>query len=136
MNGGKNGIVKKEGIVNVSRKGKFELLALTKTKLKGNGELLWCEVNGIIAGVQEIERAREVVAVLMKDEWYSVMTDFGCVSSKVIWVKFKFSLVKICVVVKNSSTEEAIKEMKSFLNYLDRVVDRLCNEYRLCMIEI
>ena len=33
------------------RKGKFELLALTKIKLKGNGE-----VNGIISGVQEIER--------------------------------------------------------------------------------
>ena len=131
-----NELEEKEEVVDIFRKGNFELFDLTKTKLKRNGEVSWCEVNGIIAGVQEIERAREVVAVLMKDEWYSVMTDFGCVSSKVIWVKFKFSLVKICVVVKNSSTEEAIKEMKSFLNYLDRVVDRLCNEYRLCMIEI
>ena len=49
---------KREEVVNVFRKGEFELLALTETKLKGNGEVLWCEVNGIIAGVQEIERAR------------------------------------------------------------------------------
>ena len=82
MLSGKNGIVKKEGIVNVSRKGKFELLALTKTKLKGNGELLWCEVNGIIVSVQEIERAREGVVVLMNDEWHSAVIDFGCVSSR------------------------------------------------------
>ena len=37
---------------------KFELLALTETKLKGNGEVTWCVVKGIIAGVQEIKRAR------------------------------------------------------------------------------
>ena len=44
-------------MVDVFRKGKFELLSLTATKLKGNGEVLWCGVNGIIAGVQGIERA-------------------------------------------------------------------------------
>ena len=44
------------------RKGKFELLALTETKFKGNGEISWCGVNDIIAGVQEMERAREGVA--------------------------------------------------------------------------
>ena len=36
----------------------FELLALIETKLKGNIEVC-CGVNGIIAGVQEVERARE-----------------------------------------------------------------------------
>ena len=34
---GKDGIVKREEVVDVFRKGKFELLALTETKLKGNG---------------------------------------------------------------------------------------------------
>ena len=34
------------------------MLALTETKLKGNGEVLWCGVNGIIGDVQEMERAR------------------------------------------------------------------------------
>ena len=36
-------------------------------KLKGNGEVSWCGVNGIIASVQEMERAREGVAVLMNN---------------------------------------------------------------------
>ena len=36
-----------EGI-DVFREGKFEMLALTETKLKGNGKISWCGVNGII----------------------------------------------------------------------------------------
>ena len=41
-----------EEVVEVFRKGKFELLPLTETKLKGNGEVSWWEVNGIIVSVQ------------------------------------------------------------------------------------
>ena len=52
--------------MDVFRTGKFELLALTETKLKGNREI-WCGVNGITAGVQEMERAREGVDVLLND---------------------------------------------------------------------
>ena len=36
-------------MVDVFRKKKLELLALTETTLKGNGEVTWCGVNGIIA---------------------------------------------------------------------------------------
>ena len=43
--------------MDVFREGKFELLALMETKLKENGEVSWCGVNGLIAGVQEMERA-------------------------------------------------------------------------------
>ena len=53
-------------VVDVFRKGKFELLALTGTKLKGNREVSWCEVN-FIAGIQEMERAREGVAILLNN---------------------------------------------------------------------
>ena len=62
--------------MDVFRKGKFELLTLTETKLKENGEILWCGVNGIIDGVQEMEIAREGVAVLLNDVWHSVVMDF------------------------------------------------------------
>ena len=52
--------------MDVFRKGKFELLALTKTKLKGNREVPWCGVNGIIAGVQ-MERVMEGVTFQLND---------------------------------------------------------------------
>ena len=53
--------MKREEVVDVFRKGKFELIALAETKLKGNGEVSWCGVNGIIAGVPEMEKARKGV---------------------------------------------------------------------------
>ena len=52
------------------KKGKFELLVLTKTKFKGKGETSWSGVNVIFAGVQEVERDREGVAVLLNDVWH------------------------------------------------------------------
>ena len=57
------------------------MLELTKKKLIGNGEVSWCEVNGIITDVQEIERAREDVDILLNDVWHSAVIDYGCVSS-------------------------------------------------------
>ena len=86
-------------MVDVFRKRKFEFLALIETKLKGYGEVSCCGVSGIIADVQEIERVKEGVAVLMNDGWHSALIDFGCVGSRILWVKFRFSRVKVCVVV-------------------------------------
>ena len=90
---------KREAVVDVFREGKFELLALMNTKLKGNGEVSWCGVNGIIAGVQEMERAREEMTNWLNDVWHTVVVDFGCVSSRILWIKFNFSRVEVCVVV-------------------------------------
>ena len=41
-----------EVVVDVFKEGMFELLALTETKLKGDGEVSWCGVNDITDGVQ------------------------------------------------------------------------------------
>ena len=54
-----NGIAKREEMEDVFRKGNFELLDLTETKLKGNEEVSWCGMNSIIVSVQEIERDRD-----------------------------------------------------------------------------
>ena len=48
---GINEITKKEEAVDDFRKGKFELFALTETMLKGDWEVSWCGVNGIIVAV-------------------------------------------------------------------------------------
>ena len=66
-----------------------------EAKLKGEGEVLWVEFNGIISGVQEMER----VVILLNDVWHSAMVNCGCVSFRILWIKFKFSLVKVCVVL-------------------------------------
>ena len=46
---------KERGGSGCFQKKKFELIALMETKLKGNGEVSWCVVNDIIAGVQEMK---------------------------------------------------------------------------------
>ena len=70
-------------ILEKKKRGKFELLALTETKLKGKGEVSWSAVNVIFAGVQEMERAREGMAVLLNDVWHSAVVKSGCVSSRI-----------------------------------------------------
>ena len=46
-----------------------------------------------------MEKAREGVAVLLNDVGHSAVVDFGCVSSRILWIKFKSSRVKVCGVV-------------------------------------
>ena len=77
-----------------------------KTKLIGNGEVSWCEVNCNIASVQEMERGREGVPILLNDVWHSQVVDFGCVSSRILRIKLKFSRVKVCVVVGYGPNED------------------------------
>ena len=89
---GINDTTKREEVVGIFKEGKFELLAL---KLKEKGGVSWSGVNVIFAGVQEMERAREGVAVLLND----AVAKSGCVSSRILWIKFKFSRVKVFVVV-------------------------------------
>ena len=61
-----------------------------------------------------MKRARECVAVLLSDEWHSAVIDFGCLSSRILWIKFRFSRVKVCVVVRYGSSERNCEERERF----------------------
>ena len=67
------------------------------------------------------------MAILVKDMWHSAVIDFGCVSSRIIWITFKFSRVKVCVVLGYGSNEGNGEES-------ERIVDRVGNGYRLCVL--
>ena len=41
----------------------------------------------------------------LNDVCHSAVVDFGCVSSRILWIKFKFSRVKVCVVVEYGPNE-------------------------------
>ena len=66
------------------------------------------------------------MAILMNNVWHNAVIDFGCVSSRIFWIKFKFSRVKICVLVGYSPGEERDR----FWNDMDRILDRVGNGYR------
>ena len=67
------------------------------------------------------------MAVLMNDLWHSAVINFECVSYITLRVKFKFSRVKVCLMVVYRPTKGEIEEMEKFWNDLDRVVDRVGN---------
>ena len=73
-----------------------------------------------------------MVPVLLNDVWHSAVIDFGCVISRILWIKFKFSRVKVCVVVGYGSNEGTGEEAKreSFWNDMERTMDRVGNGYR------
>ena len=76
------------------------------------------------------------MGVLMKDEWHNAVIDFRCIIFRTIWIKFKFSRLKMCVGVVYGPTEGKVVEKERFWNDLDKVVDRVGNGYRLFVLEI
>ena len=72
--------------------------------------------------------------ILLNSMWHSAMIDFGCVSSRTLWIKFKFSRIEVCVVVEYGPNEGDVEQRERFYNDMDRIVDRVGNGYRLCML--
>ena len=128
---GINDTTEREEVVDPFQKGMFKLFALTETKLKGQGEVSWVEVNVIISGVQEMERAREGV---LSDLLHSAVVKHGCASPRILWIKFTFSRVKICVVVVYGPNQSKVEERDRFWNDMDRTLDSVENGYRLCIL--
>ena len=60
------------------------MVCLEGDKMERNGKVSWYGVNGIIAGVQEMERARERVAILLNDVSHNAVIDIGCVNSRTL----------------------------------------------------
>ena len=82
--------------------------------MKGKGEVSWSGFNVISAGVQEMERAREGVAALLNDVWHSAVVKYGCVGSRIISIKFKFSKVKVIWWWETAPMREMVKKEIGF----------------------
>ena len=70
----------------------------------------------------------------MNDVWHNAVVDFCGVNSRILWIKFKFSRVKVCVAVGYSPDEGDGKERDRFWNNMDRNLDSVGNGYRLCIL--
>ena len=81
-----------------------------------------------------MERAREGVAILLNDVWHSAVIDFGLVSFRILGVIFKFSGVKVCVVLGCGPSEGDGEERDRFWNEIGKILDRVGNRYRLCIL--
>ena len=79
-----------------------------------------------------MEKARERVVILLNNVLHIAMIDFGCFSPRTLWIKFNFSRIKVCVVVGYGPNEGNGEKRERFWNDLDRIVDRVGSEYKLC----
>ena len=56
------------------------------------------------------------------DVWHSAVVKHGCASPRILWIKFKFSRVTVCVVVGYDPNEEG-EERDTFWNNMDRTLN-------------
>ena len=56
--------------------------------MKGKGEVSWSGDNVIFAGVQEMDRARKGVAVLLNNVWHSAVVKLSGLNSSFQGLKF------------------------------------------------
>src|ERR1700755_1264346 len=80
---------KREEVGVVMDQRRLDILALTETKLKGEGDLAFGKYKGMYAGVNERVRAREGVAIVMRDEWWRCVKGRGRIRARIVWVRLR-----------------------------------------------
>ena len=81
-----------------------------------------------------MERAGEVVAIFLNNVKHRLVIDIGCVNSRVLWIKLKFSWGKVCEVVGYAPIEKDGETRDRVWNVMDRILDAVGNRYRLCIL--
>ena len=66
-------------------------------------------------------------SILLSYVWHSAVIDFGFISSRILWIKFKFSRVKVCMVVGYGPSKGDDEERDRFWNDMNRILDRVWN---------
>ena len=92
MRGYSTNEVKKGKIGKMFLRQRFDVCALSKTKLKGKGEVMFGEVVGRVSGVAG-GRAREGVALLLSGRLMRCVVEWKEVSSRLMWVRVKIERV-------------------------------------------
>ena len=77
---------KKCMIVDMFKERKLDILALSESKVKGEGVREWEGERVIVSGVNERCRAREGVAVMIKGSLWGSVKEYKCINSRILWV--------------------------------------------------
>ena len=110
---------KREEIGNLFQRRNFDVLALSETKLKGRGQVKFGCMYGRVSGITR-GRAREGVALLLKEELLQHVVEWREVSSRIMWVKMKMGLnVWVFVSVYGPGGERDEQERDDFWNDLN-----------------
>ena len=83
-------IEKREEIGRLFESRRMDVMALSETKVKGRGEVAFGNVSGRVSGVNEGVRAKEGVALIVKEELKVYVREWKEVSSRIMWVRMRF----------------------------------------------
>ena len=114
---------KKCMIVDIFNERKLDVMALSETKLKGEGERMWEGQRVIVSGVSERCRAREGVAVLISGRLWGRVRDYKCISSRLMWVKLRMNGENVVIIcVYGPGMEKSANERESFWENLNECI--------------
>ena len=65
-------------------------MAVSETKLKGEGEVMFGGYKGVISGVSEKVRAREGVGIVISDKWWRYVKKIKRINARLMWVRLRF----------------------------------------------
>ena len=131
---GMNDECKKEEVRNVCEEERLDVCGLCETKVKGMCEWEWGSGWGVGSGVKE-GRGREGVAIVVSERARKCVREYGCVSSRVVWVKMKVGIERWFVVCAYAPTNDCKKEDKeSFWVSVEECMTRCKSNERVFLI--
>ena len=120
---GCNASEKREEIGRLCERRKIDVLALSETKLRGRGEVAFGSVIGRISGVNERDRAKEGVGIIVRDEWSECIKEWKEVSSRLMWVRMRFGVERwVFVSAYGPGSERKGEEVEEFWSDLGECV--------------
>lgn len=132
---GVNAIGKKEEVGLICKERGIDICALSETKLKGKREDWFGSYKGLVSGVSERVRAREGVAIIMKEELWEFVKDSKFISSRLMWVKMKLrneSWVFVSAYAPVNDVAEEVRE--AFWNELNECLGGFNGNDKVCLL--
>ena len=117
--------VKRSEIGSMFVRRKMDVCALSETKMKGKGEVMFGNVVGRVSGVER-GRGREGVALLVSEELNHCVKEWKEISARLMWVRMKMGCETwIFVSAYGPGSERTDEERESFYVELTDCVERL-----------
>ena len=99
-------------LVEEMKKYRLEMLGVSETKARGNGEKAIGDVSCVFSGVQA-GRARAGVAVLLFDRLGRCLKEWKCVNERILRIRLKVEGMWLTVIQVYAPTDDSNREVKA-----------------------
>ena len=126
---------KKCMIADMFKERKMDVLVLNETKVKGKRETEWEGERVVVSGVDERCRAREGVAVMIKRKLWGKVSEYKCVSSRLMWMRMKVAGEGVVIVgAYGPGMEKSENERETFWEMLNECLSGFRENERIILL--